>query len=91
MKVLFALTLAVAATAFAPQPVRVKRSTALDLKRRDVLAGLAGLVAAPAIANAAASTWFFDEKIEEVREPAQMSTGGKLDINNAPVVSRFST
>ena len=45
-------------------------------------------MAAPAIANAKpASTWFFDEHIEDVKEEAQMRTNGKLDINAAFVVS----
>ena len=34
----------------------------------------------------AASTWFFDEHIEDVQEEAQMPTGDKIDLNSAIVV-----
>ena len=37
--------------------------------------------------SSSGSTWFFDEKIEQVREEAQLPTGGKIDLNNADVVS----
>lgn len=36
------------------------------------------------------STWFFDEKIEQVYEPAQQATDGKLDLNSSFVVSKKS-
>ena len=65
------------------------------LTRRDWLSSLALLsstmavttISAPQQAQAkAASTFFFDEKIETVMEPAQMATGDKLDLNAAFVV-----
>lgn len=91
MRIVFiALTFAACVTAFSPS-VRIQKKTAsttqLDLGRRELLTGLAGLLAAPSLANAAGSTFFFDDKIEEVIEPSQLATGGKLDINAAPVVS----
>ncbi|CAB9499103.1 12 kDa extrinsic protein [Seminavis robusta] len=84
MRFLVAVGLFVSASAFVvPQSVR-PLETALAMDRREVLAGVAGLIAMPAIANAKpASTWFFDEHIEDVREESQMATGGKLDINAA--------
>lgn len=68
-------------------------TTKLHSDRRDFCfaAGLGLLGAMPAAANAkAASTWFFDEKIEQVFEPSQQATDGRLDLNNAFVV-RFHT
>ena len=59
--------------------------------RREVVfsaAAMASLFGLPQTANAkAASTFFLDETIETVREPSQMYTGGKLDLNAAFVVS----
>jgi len=89
MRVFIALLTLVAATsAFAPAIKTKKPATKLDVSRRDVFAGIAGLVAAaPVVANAAGSTFFVDDKIELLRpEPSQMATGGKIDLNNAFVV-----
>ena len=87
----FSLLLALfapAALAFVPAIQKAPVATKLDMERRDLLiTGVMGLVAAPGIANAAGSTFFFDDKIEEVREPQQMATGGKIDLNSAYVVS----
>jgi hypothetical protein len=66
-----------------------KTSTQLDMERREVLiTGILGLAAAPGLAHAKGSTFFYDDKIEDVREASQMPTGGKLDLNSAFVVSR---
>ena len=63
-------------------------TTQLEMERRDVLiTGIMGLVAAPGLAHAKGSTFFYDDKIEEVREPSQMATDGKVDLNSAFVVS----
>ena len=92
---LFALFALVAsgAQAFAPLTVMVVRdittTTQLHMDRRGLLRTLVGggtLVAAgfPESAQAkAASTFFWDEHIEEVKEEAQMPTGDKLDLNAA--------
>jgi len=90
---LFLAALVASAQAFAPKPTFQRRSTELQVHRRDVLiTGIMGLVAAPTLATAASlpqsgvsSSTFFKE--ENVREPSQMATGGKLDVNAAPVVS----
>jgi hypothetical protein len=89
---LLVLFLVATAEAFTPPILRLQKtqdtSTQLSLKRRDLLiTGIMGLLAVePAIANAKGSTWFYDDKIEEVREENQMSTGGKVDLNSAFVV-----
>jgi hypothetical protein len=86
----FLLVFSFAASAMAFSPViqveRKTSSTQLGLKRRDLLTGIAGLVAAPSIASASSSTWFFDEKIEDFKEESQMPTDGKIDFNGAFVV-----
>ncbi|KAL7565755.1 hypothetical protein ACA910_010195 [Epithemia clementina (nom. ined.)] len=75
--------------AVAPRP---NSNVALDMERRDVLEKAAAAVlggawlwathADPAQAKAA-STFFFDENIENVKEASQMPTGGKVDLNSA--------
>lgn len=61
--------------------------TQLDAQRRDVLiTGIMGFLAAPGLAKAKGSTFFYDEKIEFVKEENQMPTGGKIDLNSAFVV-----
>lgn len=64
---------------------------ALSMDRRQMIAtGIATVIAGPSMAQAKpASTWFFDENIENVKEEAQMKTSGKLDINAAFVVSCY--
>ena len=81
------------AMAFVPAVQKAKTTTKLDMQRRDVLiTGIMGLVAAPTLAQASgSSTWFYDEKIEQVVEPTQMATDGRLDLNSAYVVSLEST
>lgn len=79
--------------AFVPSfPTKTSRltKTQLEVARRDVLAGIVGgwlasaALMSPA-AEAASSTTFFEP--EKLSEPAQMSQGGKLDLNSAFVVS----
>jgi photosystem II PsbU protein len=54
--------------------------------RRDFLfVGIATATFTPLIANAASSTFFYDQKIETVIEPSQMATNGKIDLNSAQV------
>jgi hypothetical protein len=61
--------------------------TELAVHRRDVLVtALAGLMISPALSHAAGSTFFFDDKIENVREASQMATGDRFDLNSAFVV-----
>ena len=77
-------------------PLRVSQQTTttttqLDMvDRRHVLAQVAtlGLLLNQVVepAHAKGSTFFFDETIETVREPAQMPTGDKIDLNSAFVV-----
>lgn len=88
MKTFLVSLLLAVTTAFSPEITkRVKTSTQLDLDRRGFCAAALGLLI-PSVANAKpASTWFFDEKIEEVYEPAQQATDGRLDLNSAFVVS----
>jgi SNF family Na+-dependent transporter len=86
---LLVLSFAASAMAFSPM-IQVEKKTSptqLGLKRRDLLAGIAGLVAVPSIASAHGSTFFFDDKIETFREESQMPTDGKIDVNGAFVVS----
>jgi photosystem II PsbU protein len=86
MRVFLLSLLVLGANAFTPMPLQQRAETALAMERRDVLmAGLAGLATLPAIANAKGSTWFYDEKIEDVKEESQMRTDGRIDINGAPV------
>ena len=78
------------------KPTSTQLQASMD--RRHVLVTLATLVLAPqhveatplAVHNrkgvSASSTWFFDEKIDQVHEEAQMPTGDKLDLNSAIVV-----
>lgn len=88
MRILFAAALLATATAFAPAIKTKQPLTKLDVHRRDVLiTALGGLLIAPHVAEAAGSTFFFDDKIETVREPSQMHTGGKIDLNSAFIVS----
>jgi hypothetical protein len=66
--------------------------TSLAMERREfheaLLTILGGVLAVPTVASAKpASTFFFDD--ESVQEPAQQSTGGKVDVNAAFVVSRY--
>jgi len=83
MRVLFLIVAGLATTmAFVPAIQQKRTTTELAVHRRDVLAGFAGLVLMPGIASAG-STFFFDEKIEQVYEPSQQATGGKVDLNNA--------
>lgn len=95
MKTIIFSTLAVLTAAFSPQSAKkTKTSTRLDLNRREfgaAAATLGFLGGLPAIANAKpASTWFWDEQIENVHEPAQQATDGRLDLNSAFVVSKIS-
>ena len=64
-------------------------ATKLQVQRRDVLvSGIATLLTVPGVAVAKpASTFFYDDKIEFVKEESQMPTGGKVDLNSAFVVS----
>jgi hypothetical protein len=91
MRVLVLLSLlATVATAFTIPIKKVTTSTtALNLKRRDLLiTGVMGLVVQPLVAGAKGSTFFYDDKIEtQPVEQSQMNTGGKLDLNSAFVVS----
>jgi hypothetical protein len=86
-----ALLAACTACAFVPVHVKLAKTTELAaVSRRDVLVtALAGLVAAPALSHASGSTFFFDEKIETVREASQMPTGNRVDLNSAFVVRRL--
>jgi hypothetical protein len=84
MRAILISLLVLEARAFAPMPLQ-RPETAVAMERREVLiAGLIGLATLPAVANARpASTWFFDENIENVKEESQMRTDGRLDINAA--------
>jgi photosystem II PsbU protein len=89
---LLVLSFAASAMAFSPliQVDKKTSSTQLGLKRRDLLTGIAGLVAAPSIASAGkGSTWFFKDK--DIKEESQMATDGKLDLNGAFVVRTWAT
>jgi hypothetical protein len=95
---LVCLAIAPLAAAFAPSRCSfhaTKSSVAKDtqlcaMARRDALltaiSGLVGFVAAPHPATAKGSTFFYDEKIEFVKEESQMPTNGKVDLNSAFVV-----
>jgi hypothetical protein len=88
MRIAILLSLAASAIAFVPA-VEKRITTQLNLERRDVLiTGIMGLIAAPGLASAKpASTFFYDDKIEFVKEESQQATGGKVDLNSAFVVS----
>ena len=91
MKIFILATLTALTAAFAPQTVKAtKTSSELGMDRRQfcATATLGFLGGLPAIAKPA-STWFWDEKIENVYEPAQQATDGRLDLNNAFVVSEI--
>ena len=97
MKTILLLASFVAMTSAFTLPPAAKTAqqttTQLHLDRRDFCfaAGVGLLGVMPAAANAKpASTWFFDEKIEEVYEPAQQATNGRLDLNSAFVVRYIS-
>lgn len=86
--VLLTLLISTTALAFSPATLKKAPKTQLDVHRRDFLAtGLAGLMIVPEIASAKGSTFFYDDKIETVKEESQMPTGGKVDLNSAFVVS----
>lgn len=89
MKIVIVSLLCTLASAFVPQETYRSASRELHaINRREILlAGVTGLVAQPAVSTAAGSTFFFDEKIELVREESQMRTDGLIDVNNAFVVS----
>ena len=93
MKIFILATLATLTAGFVPQATKTtKFSTELDMERRHFCAAatLGFLGGLPPIANAKpASTWFWDEQIENVHEPAQQATDGRLDLNSAFVVSRI--
>lgn len=91
MRVFITLLLLAVATAFVvTTPPSKKTATKLDVTRRDIL--VTGILASiPTVAHASGSTFFYDEKIEQVREPSQMLTGDKLDLNSAFVVSSASS
>jgi hypothetical protein len=74
--------------AFTPTLHKTPFSTEINLQRRDVLvSGIAAVFTIPGIATAKpASTFFYDEKIEFVKEESQMPTNGKFDLNSAFVV-----
>lgn len=78
-----------ATAAFVPSVQKTKTTTKLDLNRRDVvITGIMGLIGAPGLAKASSgSTFFYDDKIEQVKEASQQATeGGRLDLNSAFVV-----
>ena len=105
MRVFVAFALLTTVTAFSPIVYKTKTkssTTQLDsVDRRHVLVTVAATLVAPLIAEAtplavhnrqgvsASSTWFFDERIDEVHEESQMPTGNKLDLNSAIVVCVF--
>jgi hypothetical protein len=79
-----------ATQAFTAHLSRRPSDTSLAMERREfheaILTILGGILAVPTVASAKpASTFFFDD--ESVQEPAQQSTGGKVDVNAAFVVS----
>jgi hypothetical protein len=87
LSILFAL-LGSSVFAFAPTTHKVNVASKLHLQRRDVLiTGVATMLTVPGTAVAKpASTFFYDDKIELVKEESQMPTGGKVDLNSAFVV-----
>lgn len=87
---LLAALLASSANAFTLVQPTTRADTALSatMDRRSVMAGLAASIVTttmtPGVASAGpASTFFWDDQIENVREEAQMHTGGKIDLNAA--------
>jgi hypothetical protein len=92
---LVCLAMAPLAAAFAPNFHATKSGTSKDthlnaMPRRDALlttiSGLVGFIVAPHPATAKGSTFFYDDKIEFVKEESQMPTNGKVDLNSAFVV-----
>eukprot|EP00977_Amphora_coffeiformis_P007189 scaffold1564_cov174-Amphora_coffeaeformis.AAC.27 len=84
MKILILVSHAAFTAAFASQTINT--STELDMNRRHfcAAAALGFLGSLPAVANAKpASTWFWDEQMENVYESAQQATDGRLDLNSA--------
>ena len=95
MKLLVLVALLVSAMAFSPAPKTATRKlVTLDMvsRREAIVAGAAAFLAgaAPAVASQAGigSERDFAQENEVVR--AQQATGGKLDLNAAPVVSFLS-
>jgi hypothetical protein len=87
MRVLLCLLIATTTIAFSPAITKQASKTQLSLRRRAFLtSGLVGLMIVPEIASAKGSTFFYDDKIEFVKEESQMPTGGKVDLNSAFVV-----
>ena len=91
MRALLAITFLTAAIAFCPTVPEKTTFQLAAVNRREVIAGLT-ILASPQISHAdgtrtKGSTFFFDENIEKVREESQLATGGKIDLNNAAVVS----
>ena len=75
-------------------PIAREKTSLMQLsaqQRRDFLiSSVVGLFVAPVLANAKpASTFFYDDKIEFVKEESQMYTGGKIDLNSAFVVRQL--
>jgi hypothetical protein len=88
MRILLGLLIVTTAIAFSPATMKKASKTQLSIHRRDFLtSGIVGLMIVPEIASAKGSTFFYDEKIEFVKEESQMPTGGKVDLNSAFVVS----
>lgn len=88
-----------ATVAFVPVQQSSHVETALAMDRREMVAtgmSMAALAMIPRVAVArstAGSTWFYDDGIEDIGEDSQMpdSSGGKLDINKAFVVSQSTS
>jgi hypothetical protein len=89
MKLFILCVLLGSSLAFTPVTKIHSFATKLYVQRRDILiSGIATLLTVPGVAVAKpASTFFYDEKIEFVKEESQMPTGGKVDLNSAFVVS----
>jgi hypothetical protein len=92
MKLLILVALLVSAMAFSPAPKTATRKLiTLDMvsRREAIVAGAAALLAgaAPAVASQAGigSDRDFAKDNEVIQ--AQQATGGKIDLNSAPVVS----
>jgi hypothetical protein len=65
-----------------------RREALFTVARLMIGSGL--VVALPRSAEAKGSTFFYDEKIEFVKEPQQMATDGKVDLNAAFVVGSLA-
>jgi len=91
MRLVVLLLAPTAILAFAPAVQKTHTSsTKLDMERRDVLiTGIMGLVAAPTMAQAASSTFFYDDS--KTQEPSQGATDGKVDLNSAFVAVPFAS